>query len=202
MAERTKMMIGRQIASWTDQLWAFLKFCLSFRKENWELSDYPVRIRRQQLDPNSEYASARFKQHDYVARIVNWHMSGGGDSKSEAISNLRRSWEEARDKKRIAGAPLPRPGKRVAIEFASRNNVARHAELEQDFIHRILGLEWAWISDESSLWHFHSQETNEYYLEKIREAYGVDVTDIESGYICEILDRIAESRRLAVHPRR
>ncbi len=195
-------MIGRQIVRCTDQLWAFWKLCLSFRKAAWELSDYPIRIKKQEFDPSSEYASPRFKQHDYVARIVNWPLSGGGDSKGEALSNLQRSWEAARDKRKIAGTPLPRPGKRVPIEFASRDNVAVHAELEQDFIQRILGLEWAWISDESSLWHFHTQETNEYYLETIREAYGIDVTDIESGYIFEILDRIAESRRFAVHPRR
>jgi len=195
------MMIQRQIVRWTDYVLASWKFCLSFRKQDWDLSDYPVRIRRQKFDPNSPYAPPRFKQHAYYARIVKWLVSGGGDSKREAISDLRRKWEEAKDRKRMAGAPIPRPGKRVPIEFASRDRIARHPELEKDFVGNVLQLDLAWISDKSSLWNFHTQETNEHYLEKIKEVYGVDVADIESGYIAEILERIAESGWSAAGPR-
>jgi hypothetical protein len=47
------------------------------------------------------------------------------------------------------------------------------------------------ISDQSSLWDFHSEETNNALIEKISQVYGVDVSDIESAKLCEILERIA-----------
>ena len=52
-------------------------------------------------------------------------------------------------------------------------------------------LDWAWISDESSLWDFHTDDTNEKLWAKILEVYGVDVSDIESARLSEILNRIA-----------
>ena len=90
--------------------------------------------------------------------------------------------------------PLPRPGTHVPIEFASRQRVSADPELAQDFIRRVLNLDWAFISDESSLWDFHHAETNEALIAKIEEVYGVDVSDIESAKLSEILERIAAIR--------
>ncbi len=58
----------------------------------------------------------------------------------------------------------------------------------------MLGLGWAFVSDESSLWDFHTGETNKVLIAKIKDPYGVDVSDIESGNLAMILDRIATSR--------
>jgi hypothetical protein len=55
-------------------------------------------------------------------------------------------------------------------------------------------VDWAWISDESSLWDFHEDETNESLTDKIRHIYGVDVSDISSGNLANIFDRILEHR--------
>lgn len=63
--------------------------------------------------------------------------------------------------------------------------------LADDFVRRVLDIDGAWISDESSLWDFHHKETNAALVAKIREIYGVDVSDIESGNLADILDRIA-----------
>jgi hypothetical protein len=46
----------------------------------------------------------------------------------------------------------------VQIELASQQRTDVHAELAEGFIHRVLELESAWISDESSLWNFHGEE--------------------------------------------
>jgi hypothetical protein len=46
------------------------------------------------------------------------------------------------------------------------------------------------VTDESSLWDFHSEETNEEYHRKIMEVYGTDVSDIESGNLVRIFERI------------
>jgi hypothetical protein len=56
----------------------------------------------------------------------------------------------------------------------------------------VLNLDWAFISDESSLWDFHEAKTNEALIARIKEVYGVDVSDIESAKLPEILERIAK----------
>ena len=57
---------------------------------------------------------------------------------------------------------------------------------------RVLGLDSVWISDESSLWDFHTDETNENLANRIKDMYGADVSDISSGNLADIFDRIAE----------
>jgi hypothetical protein len=76
-------------------------------------------------------------------------------------------------------------------EFASRNRIDQHPEIESDFIRRVLELPWALITDESSLWDFHQDVTNQAFVEKIRAVYGIDVSDIPQGNIADILGRIA-----------
>jgi len=117
-------------------------------------------------------------------------MSGSGNTRQEALEELHKSFDHFRATKKA----LPRPGTRVPIVFATTVRVDRNAELAKDFIQRILGLEWAWVSDESSLWDFHADETNESLTEKIHHIYGVDVSDIANGNLADIFDRISNYR--------
>jgi len=174
-----------------DDLRRFWKWCRSFAKTDWELRDYPISVRRQELDLN---LPARLTQHRYWARVLGWHIGAGGASKAEALNALGEQFAMRKTDRLKNGKPLPRPGVEVPIEFAPRERVNAHSELAQDFIHRVLDLPSAWISDNSSLWDFHFEETNEALLAKIQEVYGVDVSDIESAKLCEILKRIAQSR--------
>jgi hypothetical protein len=177
-----------------NQLRALWKLCLSYRKRGWDLTDYPVSIRTQEPDPVSAYLAPRFKLHRYVARIVNWNLTGGGDSRSEALLDLEAKFEAAKLHREKSYRPLPRPGTHVPIEFASQKRIDAHPELAEDFIRRVLGLEWAWISDESSLWEFSMDDNNDSYCARIREIYGVDVSDIASANLAEILERIADQK--------
>jgi hypothetical protein len=171
------------------------KWALSFLSRDWELEDYPISIRNQDPDADGSYDdNPRFKLHRFVASITNWNVEGFGDSKEEALSDLRSSFASRKAKLKDDGKPLPRPGTKVPIQFASQVRVNAHPDLTQDFIERVLGFEWAFISDESSLWDFHSNETNEILLVKIKDVYGVNVEDIQSARIWEILDRIAEAQ--------
>jgi hypothetical protein len=102
-----------------------------------------------------------------------------------AAENARRANERKQ---------LPRPGTHVPIELASRDRVDAHPELTKDFVRRVLNLDWAWISDESSLWDFHASDDNRVLIAKINEVYGVDVSDIESARLSEILERIAAAQ--------
>jgi hypothetical protein len=178
-----------------NQLWAMWKWALSFPSSDWELEDFPISIRRQDPDPDGPYDnSPRFKLHPFVASITNWKVDGFGDSGPEALCNLRSAFASRKAKLRDDGKPLPRPGTEVPIQFVSQVRVNAHPDLAKDFIERVLGFEWAFISDESSLWDFHSDETSQVLLAKIKEVYGVSVEDIQSARIWEILDRISEAQ--------
>jgi hypothetical protein len=185
-------MTSVQIARIKDQFAALWKRCLSFRKHDWELNDYPVTLREDKSDPN--FSSPRFRQHRYVAYIINWAaVTGGGETAEDALRDLQINFRAIKARWEQEGKALIRPGTRGPIEFASKELIAVNQELSEDFIRRVLNLDWAWISDESSLWDFHTDETNELLYTKIDEVYGVDVSDIESGRLSEILNRIAAS---------
>jgi hypothetical protein len=150
-------------------------------------------LREHEINP--DYAGTRLKQHRYSVAIVNWWvMSGGGDSKREALEELEKRFASEKVERTKVGRSLPRPGRHVPVEFASRQRVNAHPELAEDFRRRVLNLDWAWISDESSLWDFHSSEDNKALIAKINQVYGVDVSDIESARLSEILERIASNR--------
>lgn len=169
----------------TRRLW---KWSCSFAKTDWELQDYPVSTRRQKLDLN---LPSRLTQHPYLARVLGWHFDAGGTSKEEALNALGEKFAKRKSDWLKKDKQIPRPGVSVPIKFAAQDRVNEHAELAKDFTQRVLGLPSAWISDESSLWDFHFEETNEVLLAKIQEFYGVDVSDIESAKLCEIFERIA-----------
>ena len=134
--------------------------------------------------------ASQLKPSPWIAAIVNWPaISGNGNTKLEAFEDLRRSF----DRFKATNNKLPRPGTKVPIEFADRNRISQHPEPLKEFIERVLELDWAWISDESSLGDFHGDETNDKLIEKIRHVYGVDVSDIPSGNLADKFDRIANN---------
>ena len=125
----------------------------------------------------------------WTATVINWPgIMGGGNTRQEALEDLRRRFEQFKAAKKD---PLPRPGTKVPIQFAGKTRVNRHANLAKDFIERVLGVKWAWISDESTLSDFCDDETNDALIQKIYVTYGVDASDISSGNLADIFDRIA-----------
>ena len=171
------------------------KWCLSFRKREWKLNDYPISTTEQ--DPDPSFSGPRFSQHRYRAYIINWGVTGSGDTPEQARASLERNFETVRENRKLEGEALVRPGKAGRLEFASQEKVSTNEALSEDFIQRVLGLEWAWISDESSLWDFHTEQTNDQLYAKIREVYDVDVSDIGSAKLWAILERIEENQRFS-----
>ena len=119
-------------------------------------------------------------------------MSGSANSRQGALEELRKNF----DRFKATEPTLPRPGTKVPVEFAATERVGQHAELAKEFMKRVLDVEWAWISDESSLWDFHGDETNERLIDDIHRIYGVDISDISSGNLADIFDRIQDSKAL------
>jgi len=175
----------------TFQTRAAWKRLTSTFKSEWTIGDYPINTRFHR--PSEASPSSRLKPFLWTATVVNWPgMSGGGNTRQEALEDLRIRFQQFK----ATNKELPRPGTKVPIQFATRTRVDGHAELAKDFTERILGLEWAWISDESSLWDFHDEGTNDALIQKIRSTYGVDVSDISSGNLADIFDRIAPPTNL------
>lgn len=177
-----------------DLVFARWKWGLSFFKNEWRLADYPVRFRRQIADPDDLYQPPRFILHPWNASIVGLWISGHGATKQEALADLEEKFQSWKERRVLRGESIIRPGNEAPVEFASTELIQAHEDLAQDFIERVLGHDWAFISDESSLGDFHTERNNDALVAKVYEVYGVDVADIQSGRIAPILERIASER--------
>ncbi|HUS12703.1 MAG TPA: hypothetical protein VMZ30_19695 [Pyrinomonadaceae bacterium] len=84
----------------------------------------------------------------------------------------------------------------LKFELASTVEVDKFEGIASDFFARILDMDRVdcLITDESSLWDFHSEQSNEPFYSRILEAYGVDVSDVERGNLAKIFRRITEAR--------
>jgi hypothetical protein len=170
------------------------KFLLSFRKREWSLKDYPVTVRKQ-CDPRQCLGkTGRWIIPAYNARIVNWALSGSGETADAALESLREAFNRAREKR----SAMPRPGTHVPLTFASQERIAANSALAREFLESVLEHGEAWISDESSLWDFALGHSLDEYYAKIRSLYGVDASDIPGGNLAGIIERIAQSKQKEV----
>ena len=126
----------------------------------------------------------------WTDQVINWwQMAGHGDTRDQALANLRVSFETFRSRHDV----LPRPGSGAPLEFASSHLVERYETLARDFLQRLLGLNHddCFISDQSSLWDFNGGDSNDTLYRKISDLYGVDVSDVDSARLGKILEKIA-----------
>jgi hypothetical protein len=175
-----RRMFGRHLQ-------ALSKWLLSFVKGTWELEDYPVEIRMQRTDPKHVAVPK------YAARIINWWaLTGLGETETEARENLRAALAEQAKK-----GPLPRPGAKVPIKFASVDEISRFEALATDFFPAILGheLSQCFVSDESSLIDFGGEWSN--YCSRVLLRYKVDISDLEPGNLVRVFERIDANRQSA-----
>jgi hypothetical protein len=171
------------------QLLAGWRFILSWRKKDWAFEDYPVSIVRQKskAEETPEFAAVP----RYRAEVVNWlGLCGTGNTTEAAVEDLRRNFSNACAHRNS----MPRPGAKVPIQFASTSRIDAKQDLADQFIWKVLELEWAFISDKSSLWDFTSDGTLDAYFAKIKDVFGVDASGVKSGNIAEILELIAAAR--------
>ena len=82
------------------------------------------------------------------------------------------------------------------LELASTVDVDKFESIAPEFFERILDMDRndCLITDESSLWDFHGERSNEPFYSKILEVYGIDVSDVEKGNLAKIFQRIMEAK--------
>jgi hypothetical protein len=172
------------------QIKAGLKYLMSLGKHDWTINDYPIRIRHFKT-LNADLLGSRLKPIPWSAQIVNWwQINGFGDTKEAALADLRAKFQSRKEE----GKGLPRPGTGLPFEFefAPSNQIALHLDIAEDFFRRILEIDVqdCLISDESTLWDFHGEESNQHLHQKVWESYRIDISDIEDGNLVKIFERI------------
>lgn len=176
--------------SLTERTRIALKWLLSFTRAEWRFSDYPIRVRPNSPD-NPELA--------WMAQLLNWPGPVGvGASPIEARSRLEANFEEIRASRKMAGEALPRPGTFVPIRFAPSGRVTSNPALLADFLEKVFGFgpsDPVFVSDESSLLDFGSEDDVDRFCGLIRRNYGVEVADLEWFVIADILERIDQRSR-------
>jgi len=167
---------------------AVFKYMLSFLKKDWKLSDYPIRLRQQDVNVGVIGDS---KVPAWVAQIVDWWvMSGTGDTKEQALAALDQNFNEYKSRHNKA----PRPGAHVPLQFAPTDGIEKYSSIACDFFSKILQMDFdvCFVSDESSLWDFPNTDDKERVFEFIEQTYNVDVSNIHTGNLVQIFKRIHE----------
>ncbi len=85
----------------------------------------------------------------------------------------------------------------MKFELASTTEIDKYESIAPDFFEKILDMKRndCLITDESSLWDFHGEMSNDPFYSKILEVYGVDVSDVDKGNLAKIFQIIAEAKR-------
>ena len=159
-------------------IWYYVR---SFFRRRWTLDDYPVVIR---FHPDGTAAPDEDGTWlpPYTAAISGIILAGFGVSADAARADLYAKFEEFRKDN-----PLPRPGTSQPIQFAATDRIEAFGALRDDFVARVLQMEWAFISDGSTLEDFpEPEELNR----RIMLLYGVDADRLPDRRIVTILDAI------------
>ncbi|HEX8399623.1 MAG TPA: hypothetical protein VF644_19475 [Pyrinomonadaceae bacterium] len=83
------------------------------------------------------------------------------------------------------------------FELASTTEIDKFESLATDFFEKILNMnrDDCLITDESSLWDFHGEISNDLFYSKILEVYRVNVSNVERGNLVKIFQKIAQAKR-------
>lgn len=84
----------------------------------------------------------------------------------------------------------------VKFELASTTEIDKFEKIAEDFFEKILNMNRneCLITDESSLWDFHVERSNNLFYSKIQAIYRVDVSDVEQSNLVKIFQKIAEAK--------
>ena len=165
--------------------WYYLR---SFTRRDWTLDDYPISVRRQEMEPGEDAPTPTATLPAYVAMVDGLFVAGGGDTPEAARANLAENFAEYRES---CDTPQ-RPGTQARVTFASTVRLEAHGTLRNEFIERVLKMDpgFVFVSDESSLRDF--PDGVDEYNRRIMLIYGVDVDQLENCELATIFDAITK----------
>lgn len=151
-----------------------IKRIWSYSKKEWRLKDYPLRYRRQKGVP---------KDYLWVIQILNWWISGVGDTKKKALEDLAKNFNQFKEN----NDKLPRPGTVVPIQFADTSMIEELESEAVDFFDKVIGMDYysCFISDQTSLYDFGMYDDST--LRRINEIYRLGLHDLEDGNVVKLL---------------
>lgn len=180
------------------KLYSLIKNIQSFFKTEWEVTDYPIRYRKQNIPPEFK-ENSKIKMYEWSAQVINWwSLCGDGNSKEEALQNLMENFNAYK----ASGRKFYRPGREVPLEWAPAEIIGNYAEIEMDFLKNVLDKDASdcFTSDESSIFDFICLMDDEDYNKEILrinqrtiELYNTDISDITSsdGNLVKIYEKIS-----------
>lgn len=175
------------------RLRATAKYVASFLKRDWNLADYPIRIKRLRSEHDVNDRGS-IEWDVWNAQIVKWpQMQGGGQTREAAYEDLLQRFEEFKR----GGRVLPRPGTVGPLELCSTGEIDRYQDFATGFLKRVLRMDSdpvVFLTDHSSLWHFtlFHDVTEDELVARVQAEYDVDISDIKDGNLVAIFGRIQE----------
>ena len=121
-----------------------------------------------------------------------------GQTRDEAIRNLRPEFEERLRIMRQRGEPIPRPGSgRAKARFAPNDQIEALRPLVDEFWSEVLGTSYtaSFVSNESrfSSWEHYLPGGRNELIQKVKDKYGVDIAPCYDEPIPVILRRIRDA---------
>lgn len=156
----------------------FLKYLLSFFKNDWGFQDYPLKT---WINSN-----ALQDEKKYGAGFKGWMgLVGRGKNTQEAILHLKENFENYKSN----NSSIPRPGTYKEIEFAAHDEVERYEEIAVPFFRDILEMNYyeCFISNKSSVLDFPISEQE--LKEKLKQHYDIEMK-IKDGMFVDIFREI------------
>ena len=140
------------------------RFTSTFKSE-WTIEDYPLRRQRPLafgiFADVSAKATSVDSHNNQLARDVGRRKIRGLKHSKNSVRLLNDS-RPTRESCHDLAAKVP-------IQFAATIRIGRHADIGQGVRPKCHSrIEWAWLSDESSLGDLHDDESNKKLIEKIR----------------------------------
>jgi hypothetical protein len=165
-----------------------IKRLTSYFKSNWELKDYPIRYREQKVENFRN--SKDYKK--WTVQIINWWvMSGLGNTKNEAYTDLKNNFTNYKKEK-----SLPRPGVKVPIEFASFDKVEKYYAIATEFFDKILQIDFnhCFVSNVSSLKEFTFESLDD-FDKKINDYYEINIKNSEEYLLIDLFELIDNKQK-------
>ena len=152
---------------------------LSFRKSKWEYEDYPIRYVVEDDD------------HHRVQFINWWTMVGLGETKAEAVADLKARLHRFYE----VNNPIFRPGVTAPIQFADSSRIDAHGDFAYELVEELFNNDVMFICDGTPLG-MYAEDENQYamVIQTLNDRYGLGLAPDEEISVDELIELIAKKR--------